>query len=571
MNQYSIQLIDIELFDNKYYYKLRISSQQSTFFRDLKVKYSDLLNLHSKLQGDNYASQLPPFPERSMMKMFSSSDTKEELEENRKLISMYLQQISKQIILNENIQSRSPPNRYDPILQFINNTFDPQRVKELKFAQITKEQLYQLYSKTTTLKKGDFQNVQRVTYDKTQLAMHIYKLPQVDQAKNDFEAYRRAALLIDYPSIIKIYEIGIINKNKGWTKSWFGQKNKPTVYTKLGIDLNINYDKYYSIEELCEQPINEIISLRQVNSQYFELDILSDAIMTLANFYTTSNLFWSEKQGFKIGCISPIMIFKKKYKTKVANDPEYLTLTPPEQLNQYPNKQMIPMRNEVWQIGVIILSMATLTQVKDLGSLELLNEKLKVISFNYGENLANLVKMMLERNPNDRLTVQEIINNHQTIIQTKFTYFNNKPQEQRKVKLRIISLSTLELDQIDKLFKEKSHQSIYYVNMILDKPVIQYLILYLERMKKENIRQLQLNLETYDFGENLEKILKILIDYKGLQNLLLNFKGSKLLSLQPILRLNESQTLKYLALDLVRCSIDISQLRDLKMKNQIYI
>lgn len=47
-------------------------------------------------------------------------------------------------------------------------------------------------------------------------------------------------------------------------------------------------------------------------------------------FYTTSNLFWSEKQGFKIGCISPIMIFKKKYKTKVANDPEYLTLTPPE-------------------------------------------------------------------------------------------------------------------------------------------------------------------------------------------------------------------------------------------------
>ena len=82
--------------------------------------------------------------------------------------------------------------------------------------------------------------------------MHIYRLPCVDQARNDFEAYRRAALLIDNPSIIKIYEVGIINRSKGWTKSWFGNKNKPTVYNKLGFDININYEKYFAIEELCE-------------------------------------------------------------------------------------------------------------------------------------------------------------------------------------------------------------------------------------------------------------------------------------------------------------------------------
>lgn len=55
MNQYSLSLVDIEPIDNKYYYRIRITTNFSSLHRDICVKIGDLMNLHRNLTSENYS------------------------------------------------------------------------------------------------------------------------------------------------------------------------------------------------------------------------------------------------------------------------------------------------------------------------------------------------------------------------------------------------------------------------------------------------------------------------------------------------------------------------------------
>lgn len=56
--------------------------------------------------------------------------------------------------------------------------------------------------------------------------------------------------------------------------------------------------------------------------------------------------------------------------------------------------------------------------------------------YNISELLALLIKGMLEKNPYDRITLQEISNGSQAILPMKLTYLNIK-EKMKKIRLRV--------------------------------------------------------------------------------------------------------------------------------------
>ena len=51
----------------------------------------------------------------------------------------------------------------------------------------------------------------------------------------------------------------------------------------MKIPNDAQYDVFYAIEEFTVHPMNEIITLRQQTQQYFDLELLTEAMIALVN------------------------------------------------------------------------------------------------------------------------------------------------------------------------------------------------------------------------------------------------------------------------------------------------
>ncbi|CAD8147080.1 unnamed protein product [Paramecium pentaurelia] len=547
--QYQIQIIDIQSYENKQYYNVRITNNYYTCYRDVRVRFQDLQQLSRNLQADNYQLHLPLFPEKSIFSSwFQSSESKEELQE----IIIY---------------------KPDAINYFVCNTFDPERLKCLTFGKLTKEILYSNYIKSAQIKKSQFNKVFRVSVRQVALTVHQYLIPQCDFAKVEYDHFKRSQLLIsDFTYIVKCLEIGHILKNK----SFFNKKIKKTIYNKfIKID-DLQYDTVYAVEEWVEQPMSELIFLRAQTHNLFQLEVIFEAIITLVTVaqylqflqifqkqFSVNYLFYDEKKGFKIGGLSPILAYKKKYHIqydKEIND--YQALQAPENNPQasqfgYRNNFNLSVKTDVWQIGIVILSMASLTQPAELIQQEAIENKLKFVSFQYGEMLGNLIRNMLIRNPIERCSLIDVSCAAQNLLPMRLEYLK---YEEKIERIQITSLSQQSLEELDKSFKEKNKRK-YIIQMTVSQPIVQQMFLfYLERIKRENVTQLYINLIHQQIPDDLiDKMMLIIIEYKYLQQFIFNTKEctiNQVACLNIINQANLITHLKQLTLGISKFSID---------------
>lgn len=291
---YSLLLQDIDAIDNKFYYKVRITSSTSSLFRDIRVRLADLRELHSRLVNENIqysvmflpAASSPPSPK-------SRSSIGSPLKPAKSFFSTKRQSpnISKHYLSTFPLfTARNPPFRLEPLTNFLQNIYDPARQKELRFQTVPKEQLFRTYKKTATLrkKKQGFGKIFRVCRvpDNTPLILRQFLIPaNHDVAKQEIENYRRAiSLITDFTHIAGIYEAGVIGKK---TRSgFFGTaKQKQTVYNSstFGVYNDNQYELHYHVEELLDQPVSDLISLRAMTQDYFQLEQIADAIFTLVS------------------------------------------------------------------------------------------------------------------------------------------------------------------------------------------------------------------------------------------------------------------------------------------------
>ncbi|CAD8132041.1 unnamed protein product [Paramecium octaurelia] len=527
--QYYISIIDIDGFENKWYYKLRITNNQNSCYRDVRVRFQDLNQLHRNLQNDNYYSNLPQFPEKSLLvSWFQSNDSREELMENKEPIQNYLSVINK-----------NPPFKYEAINQFVQNTYDPKRSLQLRFLNINKDAFYQVHIKKNTIKKGKFNKIFLVKGEYQDRVVHQFLMPSNDAAKKDYENYKRAQLLItDHTYIVKCHEIGQIMKKK----QFFQRKQKKTIYNALEIAQDSSYDIIYAIEDYAQQPINKLIQKRQERQEHFKLETISEALITLINVaqylqflqifqkqFSVTNFYYDEKFGFKVGGFTPLYTYKKKYRLKNETEPNtYKALNPPELCGSaggYTMKNNLnsSIKTDVWQIGIVILSMASLTLPLDLIWSEAIEEKLKLVQQRHGEKLAFLLKNMLQRNQNDRSSINDIIIPAQLLMPMNLTQFKQVRSIER---LQITSISHQQLEDMDKQFKEKTQDKKYIVHLTIDKFIVQQIFLFnLERIKREFVIQLHINVSPQTIPDDLiDKMMSSLIEYQHLQLLALNLK-----------------------------------------------
>ncbi|CAD8052501.1 unnamed protein product [Paramecium primaurelia] len=387
--------------------------------------------------SDNYQLNLPQFPEKSIFSSwFQSSESKEELQEHLKVIQAYLAQINKILIY-----------KTDAINYFVCNTFDPERLKLLTFGKLTKEILYRNYKKSAQIKKSQFNKVFRVSVRQVALTIHQYLIPQSDFAKAEYENFKRSQLLIsDFTYIVKCFEIGHLIKNK----SFFNKKIKKTVYNQFLKMVDLQYDTIYAVEEWVEQPMNEIIFLRAQTHNLFQLEVIVEAIIALVSVaqylqflqifqkqFSVSYLFYDENKGFKVGGLSPVLAYKKKYHVYYNQDiNDYQALQPPENNTSsiqygFKNNFNVSSRTDVWQIGIVILSMASLTLPAELISQDQIENKLNLVSFQYGEMLGNLIRNMLIRNPIDRCSLVDVANTAQCLLPMKLEYLKNEEKTEK--------------------------------------------------------------------------------------------------------------------------------------------
>ncbi|CAK67415.1 unnamed protein product (macronuclear) [Paramecium tetraurelia] len=524
---------------------------------------------------NNICDQFPVFPEKSIFSSwFQSIESKEELQEHLKAIQAYLAQINKMIIYKP-----------DAINYFVCNTFDPERLKCLTFSKLSKEILYSNYRKSAQIKKCSFNKVFRVSLQQMALTIHQYLIPQSDFAKNEYENFKRAQLLItDFTYVVKCFEIGHIVKNK----PFFNKKIKRTVYNKFIKMDDIQYDIIYAVEEWVEQPMNQIIFLRAQTHNLFQLDVIVEAIITLVSVaqyfqflqifqkqFSVSYLFYDENKGFKVGGLSPILAYKKKYHLQYDSDVnDYQALQPPENNTTgssygFRNNFNVSSRIDVWQIGIVILSMASLTLPAEFISLAAIEDKLNLVSFQYGEMLGSLIRNMLIRNPIERFTLVDVASAAQSLLPMKLEYLKYEDKTER---IQITSLSQQHLEQLDKTFKEKKKRK-YIIQMTISEPVVQQKFLfYLERIKRENVIQLHINLSPQQIPDDLiEKVMAIIIEYKHLQQLVFNLRGcsiSEIACLNIINQANIISQLKQLTLEIN--GIQIAQIPETIIRVVVY-
>ncbi|CAK56305.1 unnamed protein product (macronuclear) [Paramecium tetraurelia] len=553
---YQLHIVDIEGFENKWYYKLRITNNYNSCYRDVHVRFYDLNYLQKKIMHDYL--KLPQFPEKSLfVSWFQINESREELLENKEPVQKYLSGINK-----------NPPFKYDAIYIFVQSTYDPKRTRQLRFLAINKDAFYSTNIKNQVIKKGKFNKVFLVKGVSQDRVIHQFLMPSNDAAKKEYENYKRAQLLItDQNYMVKCHEMGQIIKKK----PLFLRKQKKTIYNELEIGLDSAYDIYYAIEDYAQQPMNKLIQERQQKQDHFKLETISEALITLIQVaqylqflqvfqkqFSVTNLYYDEKVGFKIGGLSPLYIYKKKYRLKNEINPNaYKALNPPElrgsaggysiknNLNSY-------IKTDVWQIGIVILSMASLTLPTGLTQSEEIDNKIKQVQSKYGEKLAFLLKNMLQRNQNDRFSIDDIIIPAQQLMPMNQLQLKSIRQIER---IQIHSISQQQLEDMDKQFKEKSSEKKYIVHLTIENQIVQQMFLFnLERIKREFVIQLHINVSPQTIPDDLiHKIMQSLADYQHLYLLVFNLKKCTIsdeAQKNIIISAQSIQKLKQLTLDI---------------------
>ncbi|CAK73595.1 unnamed protein product (macronuclear) [Paramecium tetraurelia] len=520
-------------------YKIRIIDLFTLDQRDIRVRYSLLLDLHNAMQDSNINYQLPQFPKKEYLKtLFGENKV---IKKREQKIGEYFQQLLK-----------CPPPNHKLLLDFIREGVDTIRQQELLKEVSSKQEILKFFNSERVLEKGQFGKTTLYSVNGKKIILHKFYVMQ-HQSDQFFQAYIKAHLnIFDFSLFTQVISIFYIRPKANFVDSMLGQVKQPKVSKKTNIfthfypkHIRVEAVKIFSLEEYEGQNLNEVIKDRKNKNKPFTLDELLNIIQKILqaiiqlhkrNIFPNRILPTSiiiNNESVKLASIQePNAKYKEKYLLEgyaIRTEQEFdVVYYPPEKMSQQ-FQQLNGRLIDSWHFGVCILMAALLYTNKELDGIHSCYQVDKFanqVQLLYGDVIAEIIMLSLKQQPHERADIRELyfLANQTAIIKFHSTVLN----QQERTQITYLKINTITQEQLESLQQliQKSPILSVKINLYkqeIDQQEFDKLLQLLGNFAEVKYFQMILNkTQNLNFGnlcvglQKLKQIKRLSLDLKGI-------------------------------------------------------
>ncbi|CAD8089776.1 unnamed protein product [Paramecium sonneborni] len=519
-------------------YKIRIIDLMTLDQRDIRVRYSFLLELHNALQEYNINYQLPQFPKKDVLKGWF--EEKILIKQREQMIGEYFQQLLK-----------SPPPNQKLLLDFLREGVDTIRQQELQKDVSSKSEILKYLKKERVLKKTLFGKTTLYSNNGKKIILHKFYVMK-HQCDSLFQSYMKAHLnILDYTLFTQVNSIFYIRPKGNFVDNILGQIRQPKISKKSNIFSNFYQQNYrgeavkiFSFEEFGGQNLDDVIKDRKNINKPFSLDELLNIIQKILlafmqlhkrnifpnRIFCTSIII--KNDSIKLaGIQEPNEKYKEKYLLEghaVGKEQEDdIVYYPPEKLSQYfQQQQQNGKLIDSWHFGVCILKAALLytnRQLDGIHSCTQVDKFANQVQLMYGDVIAQIIMFSLKQSPQERADIREL-------------YFMAN-------QTAIIKFESAILNQI-----EKTQMTYLYINKITEEQFQSTS----QQIQKYQILTVKINLYNQQIDqEQFDKLFQLLGNFSEVKNITIILNKTQNLNFNNFyIGLQKLKQLKRLTLDL---------------------
>ncbi|CAD8068827.1 unnamed protein product [Paramecium sonneborni] len=542
--QYEIKIVGFETTTDNVLYKMRIIDLMTLDQRDIRVRYSLLLELHNAMQEYNMNYQLPQFPKKKLIKTFISEN--KVIKQREQMIGEYFQQLLKQ-----------PPPNNKLLLDFLKEGVDNIRQQELQREVNSKSDFMKHLKEERLLKKSIFGKTTLYSNNNgKKIILHKFYVMQ-NHSDQLFQSYLKTHLnILDFTFFTQVNSIFYIRPKANFVDNMFGSVKQPKTSKKSHIfgDIYPSFSrgeppvKIFSFEEFEGQNLDDVIKDRKNKNKPFNLEELLNIIQKILQALTQlhkRNIFpnrilptsiFINNDSVKLGGIQePNQKYKEKYLLEgnaVRTEQEYdIVYYPPEKFSQsFSQQQLNGKLIDSWHFGVCILKAALLCSNKELEGIHQCNQIDKFanqVQLKYGDVIAEIIMLSLKQFPHQRADINELqfLANQTAIIkfqsnilnqlekqQMTYLTINKITQEQLQSTLELIQKSPILTVKIN-LYNQQIDQEIFdkLLQLLGDFAEVKNITIILNKTQNVNISRFCVGLQ------KLKQVKRISIDLKGIK------------------------------------------------------
>ncbi|CAD8164314.1 unnamed protein product [Paramecium pentaurelia] len=552
--QYEIKIMGYDNSTENVLYRIRIIDLFTLDQRDIRVRYSFLLDLHNAMQEYNINYQLPQFPKKEYLKtLFEENKV---IKQRKQKIGEYFQQLC-----------QSPPPNHKLLLDFLREGVDTIRQQELLKEVNSKTNLLKYLKYEKVLKKAQFGKTSLCSANGKKIILHKFYVMQ-RQSDILFQSYIKAHLnILDFNLFTQVNSIFYIRPKANFVDNMLGQVKQPKISKKQNIFANLQPQyisgeavKIYSIEEYAGQNLDELIRERKNKNIPFNLDELLNIIQKILqaiiqlhkrNIFPNRILPTSiiiNNDNVKLASIQePNAKYKEKYLLEgyaKKNEQEFdIVYYPPEKISsQFQQQQLNGRLIDSWHFGVCILKAALLCTTKELDGIHICYQVDKFVN-QVSDVIAEIIMLSLKQQAHQRADVRELyfLANQTAIIKFQSTVLN----QQEKSQITYLTINNITEEQLK------------YIQQIIQKsPFLSV---------KINLYQQQID------QQELDKLLQLLGNFAEVKYITMILNKTQNLHFGKFcIGLQKLRQLKHLSLDLKGINIEKEEIdQALKIFNQM--
>ncbi|CAK95003.1 unnamed protein product (macronuclear) [Paramecium tetraurelia] len=534
---YDAKIIGVETHSDNVLYKMRIINSQTLEYREIRVRYGFLSELHSQLQDLNQDYQLPQFPKKEFL--YSIFRENAFIKQSEQMIAEYLSQLIK-----------APPPICKPLLEFLREGVDAVRQKELSREISSKSELLKLIKPEKVLKKSCFGKTTLCSLQGKKVILHKFYVLR-HQSEQFFGHYFDTHLYFtDFTFICKVIHIFFLHQKLNFMDSMFGSTKQPRSCKSqhfahfFSSQYKQDVVKLHSIEVYEGQNLEEIIKEKRIKKTPFTnielgnlIQKLLDALVFLhnnqcyGNRVTATSIIINQDNLKLTGIQEPNERYKDKYLIDglaFRTEQEYDTIYfPPEKLNQ---TQYNSKMADTWQFGVCIVKAALLCTNRELEGIHqpnIVHDLISEIKSQYGDEIANILMLSLKNSIQQRASIKDLhslasqssvipfqklfLNQNQDppITFIRLNSLNNEEQQRLTDQLSKSTMLSIKINLYDQEVDNKEFDKL--MQLLGDFAIIRDIEIILNKTRKANVSSILSSLAS------IKSLINLNLDLKGLE------------------------------------------------------
>ncbi|CAD8103543.1 unnamed protein product [Paramecium sonneborni] len=433
---YEVKIVGVEIHFDNVFYILRIINTQTSGHRDIRIKFSQLQELHSSLMQNiqNFDYDFPLFPNK-------------QTENKEQILSEYF----KYLIYR-------PPHFNKPLEALLRDGADIFRLKELTKEISSKQDLLKLIEPEKILYKSLFGKSTLCKFQGKKVILHKFYVLKGVQSDELFKNYLKTHLLFtDFTYICQVIHIFFLHAKFNLIDSIFSNTKQPRTCKKQHFQqvfsemCKQNLVKLFSIEVYEGQNLEEIIKEKKMKktpfTQYELLLLIQNLLEALIflhnnecypNRVTATDIIINKEKVKLTGINEPNEKYKERFIVEgyaLRSDKEFDQIyIPPERMDSF---QINPELTNTWQFGICILKAALLYTNRELNGIyqqNFVKELIQKIKNKYGEEIAKIIKLSLKESLSSRAEIKYLytLATQNSIIPFQSVFLNQTQEESSK-------------------------------------------------------------------------------------------------------------------------------------------